>query len=587
MARASFFLIGVLALVLYLWFSPQYLPSTVAFVGGEIVTMSADSLGAEALLVRDGRIAAVGTEGEISALAGENVHTIDLAGGTLMPGLIEAHTHPIAAALLSAAVDVSGFTHDSRADVMATLHDAAEGFSLGEWLVAFGWDPVMVADLEPPTLAELDRIAPDRPLIILTQMLHDVYANSAALKAAGIDRDTPDPAGGQFVRDASGDLTGTVREVNAIDILVAALPRPPQQAVNLMLSLQYGRYARAGYTTLGVLGPVGRTDDPIGTLRDLAEDPRVPVRTVVYPLPAQIEDGDLRPGEGGERFRIQGVKFWMDGSPFAGGAAWAKPYADTALTRDRLHLDAGHMGALNYEANGFAALFEKYHRLGFQIAVHVQGERAIDRVLDAAEAAQDRHPRKDARHRLEHNALITEDQLVRAHALNMTTSFFVDHIYFYGDRLPELVGHTRTERYMPLATAERTGHRISIHTDNPATPLAPFRALRTAVLRQPRRGGLTIAPAERLDVESALRTVTIDAAWQLGIEEEAGSLAPGKRADLVVLSHNPLTTPPEQWTEIEVLATWIDGRPVDARALSWRNVKLGAALLWELAFSRS
>ncbi|MFQ5477271.1 MAG: amidohydrolase [Candidatus Binatia bacterium] len=566
----------------YWWLSPPDFPREVVFRGGEILSMNTSAPDPEALLIRDGRIIAVGSEREVSAVVGESMEYFDLQGTTLMPGLIEPHTHPIAAALTGAVLDVSGITHSSRTEVMTTLREAAEGFSLRDWILAFGWDPVMVADLDPPTLAELDEIAPDRPMLVLTQMMHDAYANSAALAAAGIDGGTPDPPGGEFVRDEAGKLTGTVRETSAIDRLVDALPPPPARSIDLLLSLQYGKYARAGYTTIGVLGPVGRSADPIALMQRLAEDPGVPLRTVIYALPAQLSGGAYEPGHGNDRFRIRGVKFWIDGSPFAGGAALAEPYEDTWLTRERLHLGSGHMGTLNYEANEFELQFAKYHRAGFQIATHVQGERAVDLVLAAAKKAQQDYLRKDARHRLEHNALITQAQLVRAKALGMTTSFFVDHIYFYGKQLPNLVGPDRTKRYMPLGTAARAGHRVTIHTDNPATPIAPFRALRTAVLRQPRDGGEPIALAERLDVETALRGMTIEAAWQLGAEDEIGSLEPGKRADLVRLSANPMTTEPERLTEIEVLGTWVEGRPVDARTWTWRNVRLGATMLWKV-----
>lgn len=572
-------LIGLAAL-LYGWLLPPSSPACAVFTGGPILTMDDAAPAPEAVQIRDGRIQAVGALADIDE---SGCQRIDLAGRTLMPGLIEPHTHPIASAMLSQTLDVSGFTHSSRASIMAALREAASSGS-GP-IMAFGWDPVIIADLDPPTLAELDEIAPDRPLMILTQMMHDAYANSAAFKAAGITADTPNPEGAEFVRDENGNLTGTVREVNAITALMAASPKAPEGAFDLLLNLQYAAYAKAGYTTVGALGPSGNTQNPVGMMRRLANFGTPPVRMVVYALPGQIADENLQPGttNTARTFTLRGVKFWMDGSPYAGGAAFAEPYEDTPLTRERLHLHPPHTGKMNYSPQDFEAAFLRFHEQGYHIAIHVQGELAIDRALDAAEKALAAHPWPDHRHRLEHNALITPAQMKRAQALGLTLSFFVDHIYFYGTRLPELVG-TRTQRYMPLGTAIRAGHRVTFHTDNPATPIGPFRAMRTAITRLPQGSDTPINMENALSREDALKALTTNAAWQLGLEDEVGSLTPGKLADLVILNDNPATIAAENLTDIEVQETWIGGKKVDTRPATLTNAKLVLNVLRNLIF---
>ncbi|WP_286828620.1 MULTISPECIES: amidohydrolase [Kordiimonas] len=565
----------IITLGLYIWLAPPAPQDETLFYGGDVVTVTNGTQ--NALLVRHGRIVAVGDYDTVATQASGAAKRINLKGRALLPGLIEPHTHPVATAQFGATVDVSGFTHSSRASIMAALEEAADGFTAGGWIMAFGWDPVMVDDLEPPTLKELDAIAPERPLVILTQMMHDAYANSAALKAAGITETTPNPMGGEFIKDTDGNLTGVVREVSAIKALFANAPKPPLGANELLVNLQLGAYARAGFTTIAAAGLVGSGDDMPGLMKRLTADPAAPVQAVTYGLPHQI------PASGGPEDphtpgAIIGVKFWMDGSPYAGGAAFAEPYETTDLTTERLHLEPGHMGALNHELETFRKVFETYHKRGYQVAVHVQGERAVDRVLDVVESVLAAHPRADHRHRLEHNALIAREQLARAAGLGMTTSFFVDHVTFYGHRLPDLVGEARTARYMPTRSALDAGLRISLHSDNPATPVGPLRTFKAAITRQPRRDAPKVAPDQALTPLEALRAMTLDAAWQLGLAEDRGSLEAGKAADLVLMSANPLTVAPESLEDIKVEGTWIAGRRVDAR----KTTRTNAGLLWDM-----
>ena len=558
----------------WLWMAPPTAPEEMIFHGGNIVTMDEATPSTEALLVQGGVITGLGTLTEMRASA-PDATLMDLAGQTLMPGLIEPHSHPIAAAQFSATIDVSGFNHTDRAGVMQTLADNVDD-TPGPWAVAFGWDPVMIDDLEAPTLAELDALSPDKPLLILTQMMHDAYANSAALEAAGIGPDTPNPAAGEFVRDGNGALTGTVREVGAINHLFAAMPRPPAGTNDLLLNLFMGEYARAGYTTVGVLGPVGYDPDPIGLLKRRS-GAGAPVQTMIYALPNQLSE-TTQPQTRGGTAPVVGVKFWMDGSPYAGGAAVKEPYEVNTLTTERLHLKPGHSGAVMIPEDGYEAMFRDYHTRGFQIATHVQGENAIERVLDVAERVLAAHPRPDHRHRLEHAALITEGQLKRAHALGFTTSFFIDHIRFYGDKLPMLFGTERTNRYMPIGTAVEVGHTVTVHGDHPATPVGPLRSLTTILLRQANAGGDPLAPDQRLSRMDALKAMTINAAWQLGLEGSRGSLSVGKQADLLLLSGNLMTMPVDEIENTAVLGTWIKGEPVDAGPVTRTN----AALLWDL-----
>nr|WP_321510379.1 amidohydrolase [uncultured Celeribacter sp.] len=541
--------------------APKHIARDLIITGGPILTQSAIAPAeVAALAISDGKIVAVGSL-ETTQAALPDAATFDLDGQTLIPGLIEPHTHPLASALLGAVINVSANTHDSRAQVMATLEDAATGFGISKWLVAFGWDPVALPDLDPPTLAELDAISPDKPMLVLTQMMHEAYVNSAALEAAGIPMDGPADMAHGVLRDSDGHPSGTLRELMAINRVMAALPPVPDPVVELLLRRQYAAYAKSGYTTIGVTGAVGRNADPVGLIAKVARQ-GAPVRTVLYLLNDQKSrlplgpDGDLH---------VQGVKFWLDGSPFTGGAATQRPYEDTALTNDRLGLDHHHMGALSLSPARFLEAARPYHEGGFQIAVHTQGERAIESALTAFETLNAEMPRPELHHRLEHNALITEEQIARAVAAGVSLGFFIDHITTYGDALPDLFGAERTARYMPAASALHAGAVMTLHGDHPASALNPMGMLQTAVSRQSRTGSL-VAPDQALSVDEALTAMTRSAALQLGLSETVGSLDIGKRADFTLLSNRPDTR--MDMNDIEVTGTWRDGQPVDTRWLS-------------------
>ncbi len=305
--------------------------------------------------------------------------------------------------------------------------------------------------------------------------------------------------------------------------------------------------------------------------------PGAPIQTVLYALPHQLTPESVPEDRDGIA-PLVGIKFWMDGSPFAGGAASSEPYEVNTLTLNRLHLKAGHKPHPMLPVGEFEALFRDHHNRGFQIAVHVQGEVAIERVLNVAERVLAHYPRADHRHRLEHNALIRPDQLARAKRLGMTPSFFVDHVRFYGDKLPMLFGEERTNRYMPIGTALRAGHTVTIHGDHPATPIGPLRSLVTTLKRMPNKADHVVGPEQIIPRLEALKAITINAAWQLGLENERGSLQVGKQADLVVLSQNLMTVPVDQIEATEVIGTWISGQPVDTR----QTTRTNAGLLWDV-----
>jgi predicted amidohydrolase YtcJ len=469
---------------------------------------------------------------------------------------------------------------------MATIGAAVEKASSGNWVLAFGWDPVLVKDLRNPTLAELDSISTEVPIFILTQMMHQAFVNNAVYKAAEITKETPDPpGGGMFLKDDHGNLNGVIYEFSALQHILKKMPKTPQGTAELLLNLQYAQYAKAGYTSIAALGPVNIAGYPLNFMANLSRNADVPVRSFVYPLKKQLDRSGWPSGYGNDHFRIKGVKLYMDGSPYTGGAAFAEPYLNTEATLKRMNLQPNHRGKVNYSEASLLQTLTKYHNAGYQIAIHAQGEIAIQMILNAFTEILEKYPRANHRHRLEHNALITNSQIIQAQELGLTLSFFMDHVYYYGEQLPQIVGPDRAARFMPLGSAFAAGHRASIHTDNPATPIDPFRVISTAVTRKPKNTEVILGPAERATIDDALKAVTINAAWQLFEDDQRGSITVGKAADFVLLSHNPLRVNPENINYISVLCTWIDGNKVNTSPWTWANFKLLLLIIIDYLFT--
>ena len=544
------------------------------FFGGHIVTMDDENPSIEAVSIHNGKISSIGTKDDIMKLRSWKTKVVNLRGKTLMPGFIEAHCHPIATAVLSQVVDISGFYYNSRSEILNKIQSAVKEASPGKWVLAFGWDPVLVSDLHKPTLAELDSISQDTPIFILTQMMHHAYVNSAVYKLAGITMDTANPiGGGEFQKDGQGNLNGVIYEFSALQYVLDKMPKTPQGTAELLLNLQYAKYAKAGYTSISVLGPVNIAGHPLQFMENLSINGSA-VRSYVYPIKNQLDGSNYLINDGNDFFKIKGVKLYMDGSPYTGGAAFSEPYLNTDLTLNRIGLKKNHRGSTNLTEDSLLTTLTYYHRNKFQIAIHAQGEVAIQGILDAFTKILYKYPRTNHRHRIEHNALITKEQIAQAEKLGITLSFFIDHIYYYGDKLEYIVGLERAERFMPIQSAISAGHNATIHTDNPATPIDPFRAISTAVMRKTKDDNVILGKNERISVYDALKSITINAAWQLFEDQSRGSITIGKSADLVILSHNPLEINQEEIKNLSVISTWIDGKQVNHSIYTWKNFKL-------------
>jgi predicted amidohydrolase YtcJ len=527
-------------------------------ITGTVLTVDDARPTAQALAIADGRIAAVGDRSEVGELIGAATQTVDIGDGCVMPGFIEAHGHPLmeAVVLSDRIVDIRPVTVRDADDVVeAVRREVARRGPDGAYLL--GWDPLLQPGLPVPTLSWLDEIGPDGPLVIIHNSGHKAFFNSCAGQRAGLNRGTADPKGAKFGRDARGELDGTAEETGAVFPLVRGAISPDDYPA--MLLAECARLNRAGLTTCSEMAFDPAFKPLVESLHD-----ELTVRLRTYEISNPQMSTDATPGEGDDTFRHVGIKIWVDGSPWIGNIALCFPYLDTAATRT-IGVTPGSCGHANYTREQLSEIVGAYFPLGWPMACHVQGDAGVDTILDVYEEALRRYPRDDHRLRLEHVGSIRPDQLRRAADLGVSCSIFVDQIHYWGDIIVDgLFGPERGSRWMPAGSAVATGMRVSLHNDPPVTPEEPLRNISVAVTRKA-PSGRVLAPEERLTVEQAIRAQTIDAAWHLFADDIVGSLEVGKYADMVVLSADPRTVPPEQIADLDVRATFLAGRQVYAQ----------------------
>lgn len=528
-------------------------------LGGTVLTLDSLNRRASAVAIRDGRILAVGADRDIVGLVGQRTDIVDLAGGTALPGFIETHTHPLFYGMtLAAPVDAGSPPNDTIGDIVERVAAAAQDIEPGDWIRAYRYDDTLLRDNRHPARGDLDPVTPNHPVCLQHVSGHFCAINSVALGLMGITRETPDPPGGMIVRDDRGEPTGVLAETAAFDVY-ARMPEPSSDAMDEYLGLAGDSYLANGVTTVH--------DTGVGLLGGLAELPtyqraiktgRFRTRVLAYvvqDLFPSLSDGVLSPVEAGvaglgdERFRLAGVKFWADGSI----------QGLTGALQDGYACAPDKHGLLILKPDDLARRVATLHEAGWQLAIHGNGDAAIQTILAAYTKLGIRLGQSDRRHRIEHCQMVQEDQLETMVEAGVLASFFIKHVYYWGDRHRDIfLGPARAERISPLASATRRGLRFGLHSDTPVVPVSPLEGVWCAVRRMT-RDGRELGPEQRVDVETALRGYTSNAAY-LGFEEEGkGVLEAGRLADITVLSGDPMAVEPEQIRTLTVDATIVGG----------------------------
>jgi predicted amidohydrolase YtcJ len=538
------------------------------YFNGQIVTMkSADSL-ARAVAVKDGKVVTVGSRKKAFKLAGPKTRIINLRGKTMLPGFIDAHGHfpgSGTADLFQANLNSPPVgSVENIDDLVRELQSKLDDTVYGEWVRGRGYDQTLLAEQRHPTKDDLDRVSVEQPVWAGHSNGHMGVANSKALELAGITKDTQDPPGGVIVRDSeTGEPTGLLEE-NAQYLVTGLIPALTGEQKTAAVKREMEIYTAAGVTS-SIIAHGSR--ESFLDLQRWRDQGLLPIRfTQMHygKLPTFAQQGGMLTGFGDEWIKIGPYgETTYDGSIQGYTGYLKEPYYKIP---DGLPSD--YRGYSNYTKEDLFQRVSELYEQGYQIAIHANGDQAIDDLLDAYEAAQDKFGERDARLRVEHAQMTTEEQLLRMKELGVTPSFFVSHTYFWGDQHRDIfMGPERAANISPLASASKLGLRYSVHLDSPITPMDPLQAIWSATNRLT-RSGQVLGPHQRVSPYQALRSLTIDAAWQDFEEDLRGSIEPGKFADFAILDRNPLEIDPIEIKDINVEETVVADKVVYSRPAS-------------------
>ena len=527
---------------------------------GDVVTMDPALPRAGAVAFEGDRILAVGQREEVLRMAGPDTRLHDLGARTILPGFVEAHGHPLWSALVwgEPVIDIRAEHTPTYAAALAKIGRRVAKAAPGEFLMAVGLDPTLHAGMQEPTVDELDALAPHNPLALVLFNFHGVYANTAASRACGLDGALDPHVASQIRRDDAGRPWKVTEDAGEV-VRNAFFERCGKERSLREAADWVGKFSRAGYTTASEMGTLQEWQ---GFIPALMQQHALPIRIRAYERAIKDRPFWSRAGAGDDRYALIGMKIWADGSLFVGNVGLSRPYLNTDVTIRRMGMPPDNPGHMNYSRADLLAMIEAAAARGFQLSVHTQGDATVDVVLDCYAEVLAQHPEAARPFRLEHCTAMRADQVVRAHGMGVVCSFFNTLAYFWGDTLrDEMLGQARGDAVLPSGTAARVGMRASYHCDSPMTWPDALLCVQFGVTRRTKLGTV-LGADEAVDVAAALRAVTIDAAYQLRMDDRIGSLVPGKLADAVVLGADPLGVDPLTLAGIPVLGTFLGGEPV-------------------------
>ena len=519
---------------------------TTLYFGGPIVTLEEPQY-AQALVERGGRIAYVGDREEAERLAGPGARRVDLEGRALLPAFVDPHSHLLACAYARLQVPLGECASWEEIADRLSKHVQERDIPPGAWVKGTGYDQNALAEGAAPDRFCLDRACPHNPVVIQHASGHAGVFNTLALERLGaLDGDCG------LERDGQGELTGRGEENPFLDLL----GRIPMDGLEDVLRAFQGaqeEYASHGITTAqeGLLQPVMA---PV--YQEILRRGLLYLDVNAYVPPADYDRlrGQFAQGTSASpgTFQVAGMKIFLDGSP-QGGTAWVRePYA------------GGGCGTSTMTDGQVLSAFRQALDRDAQLLAHCNGDRAAEQYLTLLAQAEREAGKKLSRPVMIHAQLLGLDQLERVKALGVIPSFFVAHVYHWGEIHVKNFGLDRAGRISPAGSALARGIPFTFHQDSPVIPPDMLETIWCACVRRT-KAGRVLGAEERIPVEAALRAVTQNAALQYGLEKELGTLRPGKRADFVLLSGDPLRTPPEELKKLQVERTVQRGRTIWSR----------------------
>ena len=531
------------------------LKADTAYINGKIITMDQNESLAEAVAIKYGRFLKVGTNKEVSHLVDDETKVIDLVGKTVVPGLIDSHSHMMAVGAerkLNVDLSEEAGVH-SIADLVGKLRKKAEETPKGKWILGYQEDDSKLAEKRHPTRLELDKASTEHPIIISTVGGHFSIANSKAFELADVTKATEDPVGGKFDRDQNGELIGGVHEKAIDEILPAEVTTPTREQSSKGAREILTECAEAGLTC--VYDTVEKPQ--IRAALDLDNNGELPIRVrmdVVMDLFPVLDQLGIYRGLGGDWLRICGLKFFFDGAISARTAAVTEEY----LNKPDFY------GVMSTTREIATKTIMDAYKEGYRISAHANGDRAIEMYLDIMEEAQRKYPRNDPRNRDIHCTVITPKLVERIKNLGILPTIFGPYVYYHGDKLIPAFGEERLERMFAARSFLDAGVKIAAHSDHPCAPYPPLMAIHGLVNRRT-KAGKPIGQSQKISVIEALKMYTVHSAYQQLDEDKIGSIEEGKLADMVVLGEDILTVPIETIKDIPVEMTIIDGKVVYQR----------------------
>jgi len=532
--------------------------------GGTVITVDAEQPEAESIAIKDGRILAVGSAGDMTAYTGESTEIIDLEGRVAMPGFIEGHGHFLGMGQALMILDL--MPTRSFDDIIAMVAEAAEQAEPGEWIVGRGWHQERWGESDRPLYdgiphhRDLSAVSPDNPVVLFHASGHGAYVNAAALALGGIDEATPDPEGGTIVRDDNGEATGYLRQAAQSPVraqLMAAQERMSEDEMQTRFERQVelaGEEAlRHGVTSFH---DMGTNFADIDRLKALAEAGRLPVRLHVAIRHETNEDlraraADYRMIDHADGFlTVRALKRNIDGALGTHGAWLLDPYADKPETS----------GLPQTSLDNLRETAEIALEYGFQLNTHAIGDRGNREVLDLYEDLLGSRPDEDLRWRVEHAQTLHPDEVPRFAELGVIASMQGVHATSDGPWVPQRLGEARAQRrayiWRALLDADAT---ICNGTDVPVESISPIASYTSSVTRR-MANGEQFFPEQSMGRMEALYSYTMGCAEAVFDEDRLGSITPGKLADIVVLNANPLTISSEELADLTVVMTLVDGK---------------------------